>query len=230
MNRERGARLASGAEDMARTATERSDLYGFLAVVFREEANAALLRRINEPDFLAALSGAGVRLAEDFLRRPEEELIEELAVEYTHLFIGPGKHVSPHTSVYLGGEGGGLWGSSTAEVKSFIESAGFEYEPSSRGIPDHISVEFEFMAKLTQEEARAWKEGDGEGLSRCLDIEQAFLCDHLSRWVPSFCAKVVDMAGMSFYRELAKLTADFIDSEQAGIAARREQAGASGEA
>ncbi len=50
---------------------------------------------------LAALSAAGVALDGAFLERAKAGVIEDRAVEYTRLFIGPGGHVAPYASVHL---------------------------------------------------------------------------------------------------------------------------------
>ena len=136
-------------ENKAEVAAQRSNIYGLLAVIYREEASADLLMQIKDPHFIEALSNLGVHLKDDFLDMPVEKLIEGLAVEYSRLFLGPGRHISPHESVHLReGEGGGLlWGEATIRAKKFIESCGFEYKPEYSGMPDHIGVELEFMSE-----------------------------------------------------------------------------------
>ena len=196
-----------------REAKERSNLYGFLAAVFRCEPTAGLLRQIKAPDFAGALSAAGVSWDEGFLDRPEAELVEALAVEYTGLFIGPGKHVPPYASVYLPGEHGELWGPSTARVKRFIEAAGFEYHDQYRDLPDHLSAELEFMKHLAAREAQALEEADGEVAARCRKVGTEFLTAHLAVWIPEFCRRIARDATLPFYREMAGLLADFIQSE-----------------
>ncbi len=208
-----------GPEDMAGTAQARSGLYGFLARVFQHEVTAETLARIREPDFRAALEAAGANIAEE-LPGSEDELLEDLAIEYTRLFIGPGRHVSPHASVHLGGEEGSLWGGSTVAVKRYIESLGFEFEPRYRGLPDHVGVELELMERLARAEAEAWREGDGDAAVRCLEVQQTFLEQHMMKWLPGFCKKVADAASLAFYREMAELTAAFVGSEREEVGRR----------
>lgn len=209
---------AGEPESMAGTALERSNLYGFLAAIYRQEPGPELLSRINEPETRAALANAGVHLAEDFFGRPQEDVLEELTLEYTRLFIGPGGHISPHASVHIEDEGvGSLWGESTAQVKCFIESLGFEYKPDYSGLPDHIAVELEFMEALTAREAGAWGKDDREEAGNCLAVEKTFLDKHLILWIPAFCEKVEKESSLSFYTEMARLTAAFIRSERKAL-------------
>jgi TorA maturation chaperone TorD len=202
---------------MAQKAITRSNLYGLLATIYRVEPTADLLRQIKHPRFLEALVDVGVTLEKDFLDAPEEQLLSDLAVEYTRLFIGPGKHISPHESVHTEGHDESLWGRSTVEVKGFIESVGIEFRPDYHGMPDHISVELELMQKLTEAEAKAWQRGDYAEATMWLQLEQEFTDKHLARWVPAFCKQVVGQAELSFYSEMAMVTKEVLEMEKKQI-------------
>jgi len=199
---------------MARTAMERSNLYGFLAAIYRRAPSAALLGRMREPEMRAALAGAGVEIGEAVDGGSDEQLLEALSLEYTRLFVGPGRHISPHASVHADGGGGGLWGRPTIEVKKFIETTGFEYKPAYRGLPDHISAELEFMGEVAKRESEAWKNNDLEKSENLRKIEELFLHDHLTNWIFCFCEKVQTQSELPFYKEISKLTERFIASEQ----------------
>jgi TorA maturation chaperone TorD len=141
-------------------------------------------------------------------------------VEYARLFLGPGKHISPHESVHHKKEGtqsGQLWGESTAEVKKIIESSGLEYKTEYTGLPDHISVELEFMQQVVLREEKAWQDDDAETALLCQENEKKFVDEHLFRWIPDFCEKVINDAERSFYREMARLTQKFIEFEKEEI-------------
>jgi len=185
------------------TLRQRSNLYGLLSAVFRAEASAEFLDELRQPDFLKALGA-------DFGGTELDP--EDLAVEYTRVFLGPGTHVAPYAAVYMGGEGASLWGPGTSWVKDFIEDAGFEYKPDFHDLPDHVSVELEFMQEITRREAAALEKGDTEQAEILKAIEEKFLT-HLGHWIPDFCAKVRERAELPFYRVMATLTSDFILSE-----------------
>ncbi len=205
-----------GKEDKRAVAKQRSDIYGLLASVYRQEVTSGLIQQIKDPQFLGVLSDLGTEGLDTFLQKPENELLEDLAVEYTGLFLGPGKHISPHESVHHqrdDGQWGKLWGASTAEVKKFIESTGLDYIEDFKGLPDHISVEFEFMQQLALREEQAWMESDADGAAACRNVEKKFIEEHLIRWIPNFCEKVIQDAQMPFYRSFAELTINFIEYE-----------------
>jgi TorA maturation chaperone TorD len=208
------------SKDLAEEALQRSSIYGFLARIFRKELTLDMLAEIKAPDFKKVLSDMKVKLGDDFFSEPEAKLIEDYAEEYTWLFLGPGKHLSPHESVNYerdDGDWGKFWGASTVEVKKFIESLGLHYKESDKSIPDHISVELELMQKVIEKERQAWAENNEKDALHYLKIEKLFMDDHIIKWIPDFCDKVTADARMSFYGEMAKLTKSFIELEEKKI-------------
>ena len=204
----------------ASLANFRSTIYGFLAAIYRQEVSSDLLQHIKDPQFLGVLTHLGIELNNGFFKQPEKGLLEDLAVEYAHLFLGPGKHISPHESVHHkkeGAQSGQLWGELTAQVKKIIESSGLEYKSEYKGLPDHISVELEFMQQVTLREEQAWAEQDKDTALSCLKNEKKFIEEHLACWVPIFCEKVINEAELLFYREMAALTKNFIEFEKEEI-------------
>jgi TorA maturation chaperone TorD len=208
-------------KEKAVCATGRSSLYGFISTLFREEITIEQLHQLKTRAFIKALFEPGSKFYDVLLDKPEEQLIEDLAVEYARLFLGPAKHISPHESIHHdndGGDWGTHWGKATVEVKKFIESAGLEYISEYSGMPDHISVELEFMQQATSREAQAWESGDSEGALYCLKMEKKFLDDHIMKWVPLFCDKIINAAELPFYSEIAKLTKSFLEIDMDEIA------------
>ena len=194
----------------------RSDIYGLLATIYGQEITSDLLQQIKTPQFLGALSVLEVEGIDGLMQKPEAELLEDLAVEYTRLFLGPGKHISPHESVHHqreDGQWGKLWGASTVEVKKFIEATGLSYTDDYKGMPDHISVEFEFMQQLILAEEQAWKEADADKAASCRQVEKKFIEEHLINWIPAFCEMVIQEAELPFYQAVAALTRSFIEFE-----------------
>ncbi len=215
-------------ENIKELAGFRSNIYGFLAAVYRQELTSELLRQMKDHRFQEILSTLGIELSNGFFKKSEKELLENLAVEYAYLFLGPGKHISPHESVHHkkeGSQSGQLWGELTAEVKRIIESSGLEYKSEFTGMPDHISVELEFMQHVVQRETQAWEADDDKTALLCLKNEKNFVDEHLFRWIPEFCEKVIKTAESPFYREMARLTRRFIEFEKKELKRFEEDAG-----
>ena len=205
---------------MIETTRQRSNIYRLLALIYRTEITKALLKHIRDPKFLSILSDMGAELEDDFLKDSEDNLIEVLAVEYARLFLGPDKHISPHESVHHergDGDWGTLWGKSTVEVKNFIETSGLEYKSDYLGMPDHISVELEFMNQAAGREAQAREENDNDGVLCCLKMEKKFIDEHLTKWLSVFCKKIISEAKLPFYREMARITSNFMEFEKEEI-------------
>jgi len=205
--------MVTARKDMAETATSRSNVYGLLATVFRAEPSAAFLAHLGSTDVADAFGSLDLSLGVD----DRESSSEDLAVEYTRLFIGPGPHVSPHESVNIEGQDAleaALWGPQTVKVKKFIEAAGLEFDASFTGMPDHVSAELEFMQRLAAREAEAWSAPNEELAANIQRIQERFLDEHLSRWAPRFCERVIEMSEHAFYRVFSELTKDFVEYDR----------------
>lgn len=206
-------------EIRADTATARGQVYGLLASVFRAEPDREFLKELKGPRFAGAFASLEADFGNDFQQSTEEDLRESLAIEFTRLFMGPGEHISPHESIFvnLDGDGGGLYGAKTVEVKKFIETTGLSYDDSFTGLPDHISVELEFMGKLAGFESQKWASGDEEAARQCLSVQKMFAEDHLLKWISKFCEQVIAKADLPFYREMARVTSEFVDFDYESI-------------
>ncbi len=161
-----------------------------------------------------------VDLGDSFYSDPEPEVRDALVLEFTRLFIGPGRHISAHESIFVEVDSGagGLWGAKTVEVKKFIETAGLDYEAGFTGIPDHVSVELEFMQKLAEWEADKWIQEDRKSAEYCLSVQRMFLGEHLLCWIPQLCGAILDQAELPFYRAMAELTNNYMEFERQSIA------------
>jgi len=207
-------------KELAESAKFRSDIYGLLATVFRQEPDIALIRELRGPPLWGVFSDLGVDLGEVFFTTPSEtQLVDILGLEFTRLFIGPSNHISAHESIFAEMDHGigGLWGRTTVAVKNFIETTGLDYDPEFKGVPDHVSVEFEFMQRLTDWEARKWQQQDRENAEYCLQVQRMFLDQHLLAWLPQFCDVVIKQADIRFYAGLAELTKKYLEFERHNV-------------
>lgn len=199
----------------------RADTYRLLADVFNAEPSAEVLDAIRHPEAANAFETLGATFAKE-LDRLEAELgkagmVDELACEFARLFIGPGKHVGPYESLHRDDHPSGHWGPSTAEVKRFIEHHGVGYAERFKGMPDHISAEFQFISMLADVEADAIERGESEKADQAREIQRVFRQEHLARWVPVFCEKVIELANLDFYRNFARI-AKAVVAADSGVA------------
>ncbi len=99
------------------------------------------------------------------------------------------------------------------EVSEFYNYFGLRMsqEEGKREFPDHISAELEFLHFLTYKEAMGTD--DEEILKGYLLAQKDFLERHLIQWVPKFCLKLYNSAGVPFYARLARIMSGFITCE-----------------
>jgi len=201
-------------------AKQRSDTYSFLVGIFRQELTAEQIKGMIDTGVLNLLIEAGAKVDLSFFNRPVEQIEEDLAVEYAALFIGPGKHIVPHESIYVPdstGRAGYYWGECTSDFKNWVEHYGLNLSKKFESIPDHVSVELEFMQKVVEQEKLARERGDEATVKKCMEVEKTFFNKHIVKWIPQFCDRVIGAANLDFYKEVAKVAKDFLLEEEATL-------------
>ncbi|TDA68707.1 MAG: hypothetical protein D9V47_08140 [Clostridia bacterium] len=136
----------------------------------------------------------------------------ELQVAYSYYFdIGP-KYppCPPYAGIYQNRNGRPmlLW-----ELVQFYRHFGLAVSPAVKELPDHVSVELEFMYYLVfkEHQAAVCAGEDGPGYRRA---QRDFLARHLARWVPGFTARVADKCSHPFYRALAGWLQEWVAGEE----------------
>jgi len=188
----------------------RQGLYRFFGRLLSREIDQQLLDELRTPAFAAAMTGLGIRL--DELTHDDDSILEQLAIEFTRLFLGPGKHVSPHESVQIG-QNGILNDATTVQVSRFIEVAGYQFKTDSKRYPDHICSEFEFMEALISKQAEALADGDLEETETSQMLQDEFIQRHLVHWVPQFCDEIEQSAKLPLYKAVGRAVSAFIKME-----------------
>lgn len=156
-------------------------------------------------------------VAASFSQQMEESIArytdEELAVEYSRLFVGPfGLKAPPYGSIYLDNERT-VMGPSTLDTIRFYEAEGLARDEGFSELPDHIAVELEFMYFLMYREAEALQKGESEKAQEYLNKQEDFSTRFLNKWAPSFCANIKVETDNGFYNTLADCLSTLISSE-----------------
>ena len=210
----------------ALTPRRRADTYRLLAEVFNAEPTAQMLDSLRRPEAVKAFETLGVTFAAELDRMEadlgKDRVVDQFACEYTRLFIGPGKHVGPHESLHRDDQPAQHWGPSTAEVKRFIEHHGLGYADGFQGMPDHISAEFQFISMLADAEADAIERGEDEKADHARKIRRIFHREHIVRWVPVFCDKVIELAHLDFYADFARMAKAIVEVDTGESSTREE--------
>ncbi len=163
--------------------------------------------RINAAAEIHPQMGEGWKSIQRFLtERPPEEVAEE----FTHLYIGPfGTQVNPYESYYLTGH---LFRAPLVTLRGFLNRLGLEKEEDEFTEPeDVLAFELEVMRWLISKQMGA---ENPEEETSWLQLQAAFLKEHLLVWVPT-CAQDIEKAkGAHFYRGVAMILRGFLEVER----------------
>ena len=120
-----------------------------------------------------------------------KDILEDLQVEYTRLFINGVPHVAapPYGSVYLEKT---LRGKYSDEILAYYRSLGYNLTENA-DLPDSLIHQLEFLSFLAEDQNR--------------DGEEEFLARFLLPWFSIFASKVKEEAQHPFY----KIIISFID-------------------
>lgn len=202
----------------------RSELYGLLADAwefpsreFHLQVETGLLREHAD----ALLSALPYRLPGDLdldgLRDAGEYV--DFQAEYIRVFdVGT---VRPPCPLY-GGEWGGSRKQSMEEALRFYRFFGLKVEDGAHELPDHVTVELEFMRIIAFAEgmARA-RETDPLPFARA---ERDFLARHPGRWWPLLRRKLPSQRAARFWEGLASLTGEVLAADLAYVRRMLENA------
>ncbi len=101
-------------------------------------------------------------------------------------------------------------GDSTMEVIRVYEEQGLVMDRDFKNLPDHITVELEFIYYLIFKEIEALERSDMHGAYEFIKEQKFFLDRFLKSWIGPFCDKMKEGAMSEFYRSLADCVCTFI--------------------
>lgn len=197
----------------------RGDGYRLLAACFYQPQKETFI----EEEFFKTLEGLlrpaspdaaahAAVMEKAFLKYSEEDLL----VAYAKLFVGPNELLAPpYGSVYLDGEKMVMGDSTMAAIKMY-EDQGLSMDGEFRNLPDHITVEMEFMYYLIFKETEALEKSEWDRSLDFIKTQELFLDQFLNRWVKPFCDKIKQGTDNEFYTSLADCVSVFIGNTRPG--------------
>lgn len=141
-------------------------------------------------------------------RRSAEEVRDELATEFTRVFVGPRPPVLAHETYYR--EDTDFLGEGLAKVQASYSAAGWSSPDSYPEEDDFVAVELAFLRYLVDRQRR----GDEETFG----FERVFLDEHLLHWIDAFADEVYEETDEPFYRAGAKIVEGFAAFEDELVA------------
>ncbi len=192
----------------------RCEMYRLLARLYRSEVDRALLERLKALSLPAAEGqlGEGWALLGAWLKGCGDSALEDLAVDYAAAFLAAGSAdgaaAIPCESVYTSKKKIYMQDAWEA-VRAVYLQAGLGKAEGFSDLPeDHLALELEYMALLTEQ-------GDSAGAL-------AFLDQHLLNWVPAFAGDIEKYADQDFYKAVGLITAGFLQGEREFLSALAE--------
>ncbi len=174
-----------------------SSVYSLLSRLWLREVDLPLLTSLNEPDMREAYENMGGQLPDGI----SDKAVEELAVDYCQLLIGPKYHISPVQSIWAENK---LQGSPASSMNRYFEALP-SFDPPST-IVDHIGVQLAFIAELFLQASMADNPDAFE------EIASHFFVDHVA-WTTPFFEKIQAQATTDFYKGLADISSEFLAFE-----------------
>jgi TorA maturation chaperone TorD len=200
----------SGTSYRSRIARGRSHVYHLLATLYLREVNPELLRSLSDDQMIRKFKKLGVDLFPILSHTPQKELLDDLAQEYTALFIAPGG-THPYESVQLRGL---LCQEPTSQVDLFYKKCGLVIKEDCSIFPDHLGLELEFMGYLADKESSALENNVEKNALDWCNLQKEFFSHHISRWAFNFLQDVDNYAFHPFYKVMARLTMKFLEIEK----------------
>lgn len=148
------------------------------------------------------------------LRRHDTRELMALLAEHERLFVGASGALCPPYESYWRGEGAvGLprrvVGPYSAELASLYRRLGLEPPEPPAALPDHLAVELEALAVAL-------------GRAEADELAAELYFAHLAEWYPRFARAVAEATEHEYYRELAALSAAWLEAIAAQLTARPE--------
>ena len=142
----------------------------------------------------------------------QKDLVEQyLNVDYTNLFL---MHLVPYETFYTRDdqmiESGG-----DNPVLELYNELDFRVELDKARVvsSDHIGVELEFMYMLCTAISKALDAEDTDGVCELMQVQRAFLKEHLLEWTPLFLINAKIESRTPLYHDGAELALEFLLSD-----------------
>lgn len=157
----------------------------------------------------------------DFLGQLEHsEDAEAHRREYMRLFVGPAKLAAPPWESVYAEQGRSLFTATTLEVRNAYRAMGMLPAAYPQVADDHLAIELSFMARLAEQMDQTADGGDEQGYGRAHDASEAFLDQHLLKWIDRYAADIAQgakEADGSLYPSMAQALAVFLRADRCAL-------------
>ena len=216
----------------AEEARALAGLFNFMAVIFNQRPDIQLVQRLRTlsfDTFIDLQEGSetedhhqGVQLIQDFIdatrNLPEDQVEEQLAVDWTRLFRGvsPGYGpLPPYEGVYAKGGPGEI--ELLKRLSRIYAESGVEVGDDIHNRQDYLGLELAFVGYLTEQEAAAWEAKNPDEANALSGKAGLFFQQHIGRWAESFFNAALEHARTDFFKGFILLSRGTLSQGLAGF-------------
>jgi putative dimethyl sulfoxide reductase chaperone len=195
----------------------RKNLYQLLQLLFSEQLLGEPLfelKRNEEVQILLSEMNEGGRILHRFFERLSEEQISRESEEYRLLFLGPGPLAAPPWESFYRSREQLLFETWTYKVREQYHQFGLQFVKENNEPDDHLLIELEFMTHLCNQ---LLQEKEAAGISMMIESQMIFLENHLTKWIPHFCMRLIDHTNSQLYLGSAMLLDEFIQFDSQSL-------------
>lgn len=136
----------------------------------------------------------------DLPKEADEAVLDDLAADFTAIYLSNGYHISPYESVWLTDEGL-VRQAPMIQVREWYKRHDLLAKDWQKQADDYIALEVEFVAHLLE------RDDEEETL---IKVAQ-FLDEHPLRWIREFSMRVSTRCSTPFYAGLVLLTMHYLE-------------------
>jgi len=192
--------------------TNRVGLYQFYSSIFLQEPDASTLELFQNPEWQSAFEELGVMSP---LASPS--VIDDLAVDFCQIFIGPQKAVPPIQSVWQSGQ---LQSNCIESMNRYLE---FIQPATETSVKDHFGSQLEVMALIlralmgqsAEDSAKPTEQAEQTDLD---SLAVSFFGDHIE-WALPMIQSAAAKAETDFYNTVLNSCLEFVTQEKLAISA-----------
>jgi putative dimethyl sulfoxide reductase chaperone len=195
----------------------RKNLYQLLQLLFSEQLLGDPLLELKQNEDIQGLlaeMNEGGRILHRFFERLSIEQISKEREEHQFLFVGPGPLPAPPWESFYRSREQLLFEKWTYKVREQYHQFGLQFVKENNEPDDHLLIELEFMTNLCDQ---LLQEKEAAGITMIIESQMNFLENHLTKWIPLFCMRLIDHTNSQLYLGSAMLLDEFIQFDSQSL-------------
>ncbi len=150
----------------------------------------------------------------------DEDKQETAAADFARAFLGAGVvnqiAAYPFESVYTSPTRLVMQDAYEA-VRQIYHKNGFVKSKDCDLHEDHVALEIQFLAYLSERAAKNFAQSDVQGAMSVLQLQRSFIVDHIDNWVARFCEDIRACPVTPFYKGWSYVLEGYIDTLKSAI-------------